>query len=118
MSELRADTITGSDGTSPVTLTKQIATKMRGRATADGTTLNDSFNVSGLVDTAVGRQTYNFTNAMSDALYTAHFSPGGSFCYSNAVEPNSSSQLSTRARNNLNAVFDTSVHVSVQGDLA
>ena len=28
MSELRADTITGSDGTSPVTLTKQSAAKV------------------------------------------------------------------------------------------
>jgi hypothetical protein len=90
---------------------------MRGRGSSDGTSLQDSFNVSSLTDTATGRQTYNFTNNMSDNLYVGNASPGGSFCYSMAVEPAASS-LSTRARNNLDAIFDTGVFVTAHGDLA
>ena len=68
MSELRADTITASDGTSPVTLTKQQAAKVW--CNWDSTqTARDSFNISTVADTATGRATLSFTNNMSNNDY-------------------------------------------------
>ena len=68
MSELRADTITASDGTSPVTLTKQSAAKHWANITSGGT-VEDSFNQSSITDNDFSDCTYNFTNSMSNGLY-------------------------------------------------
>ena len=71
MSELRADTITASDGTSPVTLTKQSAAKawfqFAGRGTA---TLNDGLNISSLSDVGTGNFDLSFTSSMANTTYS------------------------------------------------
>ena len=75
MSELRADTITASDGTSPVTLTKQSAAKAWANIDGTGPTIfRDSFNFSSLTDVGTGR-TYpiTFTNSMSNDDYAGSF---------------------------------------------
>ena len=72
MSELRADTITASDGTSPVTLTKQSAAKVYFNVDQTaGSILAGSFNVSSAVDNSAGDFTVNFTNNFSSANDTA-----------------------------------------------
>ena len=64
MSELRADTITASDGTSPVTLTKQSAAKVLWDLNGQGTiALQASFNVSSAADLGTGFYQINYTNA-------------------------------------------------------
>jgi len=73
MSELRADTITGSDGTSPVTLTKQSAAKHFVRYNAINQTTDVSLNQSSLTDTATGDFSSNFTNAYNSASDKAVF---------------------------------------------
>jgi len=78
MSELRADTITASDGTSPVTLTKQAAAKAWANTTADGTTIQDSFNISSLGDISTGKQAFNFTNAMTNSSFSGSATNGDS----------------------------------------
>ena len=71
MSELRADTITASNGTSPVTLTKQSAAKCYIHWNGTGTVATyDSFNVSSLADTATGKYNINMTSSMSSVNYT------------------------------------------------
>ena len=72
MSELRADTITASDGTSPVTLTKQEATKAHWLfEQANSNTLTVSLNVSGVVDNGTGDMTASYISAFSGAkLYS------------------------------------------------
>jgi len=76
MSELRADTITASDGTSPVTLTGQTAAKAWGNTSGDGTPVIDgSFNTSSLTDNGVGQQTYYFVNSMDSSAYSAKGTP-------------------------------------------
>jgi len=73
MSELRADTITGSDGSSPVTLTKQSAAKAWLSMDSSGgstTTFFGSFNTSSVTDTAVGKYDQNFTNSFTGATYS------------------------------------------------
>ena len=70
MSELRADTITASDGTSPVTLTKQSAAKHWVNFNQTGTQASrDSFNFSSLVDNGTADTTVNVARNLSDANY-------------------------------------------------
>lgn len=73
MGTIRADTIVASDGTSPVTLTKQIAPKLWATIDADAATAEafDSFNVSSVSDDAAGKFGVTTTSAMSDANYYA-----------------------------------------------
>ena len=71
MSELRADTITASDGTSPVTLTKQSAAKGFGNVDLGTTVLKSgSLNASSVSDDGVGICTISFVSAMADANYS------------------------------------------------
>jgi hypothetical protein len=78
MSELRTDTITASDGTSPVTLTKQQAAKSW-IFHNDGDTIYSSFGASSLSDLMTGGYVLNITNAMSGATdYAASVTSGGS----------------------------------------
>ena len=82
MSELRADTITGSDGTSPVTLTKQSAAKAWYHLDNDysgtnpntgqtsGVTIQDSFNIASITDNGTGDFTMAWTNNFGNALYS------------------------------------------------
>jgi len=81
MSELRADTITGSDGTSPVTLTKQSAAKAwyhldndytgtnPNAGQTNGVTVQNSFNVSSITDNGTGDFTMAWVNSFDNALY-------------------------------------------------
>jgi len=70
MSELRADTITGSDGTSPVTLTKQQAAKaLIDFDGASSTTVDKSLNISGLVDNSTGNFTISISSSFDSADY-------------------------------------------------
>jgi len=70
MSTIKADTIVASDGSSPVTLTKQSAAKAwanyKGTAT---NAINDSFNISSVTDNGTGDYTNNFSNSLSSADY-------------------------------------------------
>ena len=66
MSEIRADTITASDGTSPVTLTKQSAAKAFISFDGTGTvSIDTSFNISTLTDNAAADYSIAYTNNVS-----------------------------------------------------
>ena len=81
MSELRADTITGSDGTSPVTLTKQSAAKLWVNFNGTGTVaVRSSLNTSSITDVSQGNYTLNISNAFNDADYA----PNGNSATSSA----------------------------------
>jgi hypothetical protein len=76
MSTLKADTIVASDGTSPVTLTKQSAAKSWCHIDGEGTPVisgSGSFNVSSLGDLATGLVSANFTNSMADDDFSHSF---------------------------------------------
>jgi hypothetical protein len=68
MSELRADTITGSDGSSPVTLTKQSAATARHTYDQVDSTTIDSLNISTATDVSTGLLLHTFSNAYSSAI--------------------------------------------------
>jgi hypothetical protein len=71
MSELRADTITASDGTSPITLTKQSAAKAYIYSPATSASITDSFNIASITDGGTGEQDMAFVSSMSDANYSS-----------------------------------------------
>jgi hypothetical protein len=72
MSTLKADTIQSTGG-GAATLTKQEAAKSRVSATITSNvhTIQDSFNVSDLIDDGAGRTDVQFTNNMNNDDYSA-----------------------------------------------
>jgi|SaaInl33SG_5_DNA_1037386.scaffolds.fasta_scaffold04613_2 hypothetical protein len=78
MSTLKADTIVASDGSSPVTLTKQSAAKIWTVFDCVAAVTDDSFGQSSLSDDGVGLFTSSFTNNMGSASYTNGGSPASS----------------------------------------
>jgi hypothetical protein len=98
MSELRTDTITASDGTSPVTLTKQSAAKAFCNIELDHTVL-ESFNATSFTDNGTGDITHTLANAMSNKNHSTfgfnirNNTGGSAWCagYGNASDTSSTS---------------------------
>ena len=70
MSNIRAGTISGVNGTDPVTLTKQSAAKAWMTMVGDGTSIDDSFNTSSVTDGAARDYTQSYTNSFGDDDYS------------------------------------------------
>ena len=71
MSTIKADTIVATDGSSPVTLTKQSAAKAFGLFNGTGTiAVRKSLNISGITDVATGKMTVAFSTSMNSVDYT------------------------------------------------
>lgn len=68
-SKLDVDEIAAKNGTSPVTLTKQIASKAYVTKNQAGSAILESFGVSSISDDASGTHTINVTNSMSSSNY-------------------------------------------------
>lgn len=71
MSEIRANTISDAAGTGPVTLTGQSAAKAYFCYDHAGATIDESINVSSIVDLTTGRFDVSFTNSMITSTYGA-----------------------------------------------
>lgn len=124
MSTLKADTIVASDGTSPVTLTKQSAAKSWTNYNQTGNTVNGSFGISSVTD-ATG-STFTIT-------YATAFDATGNMCPT-STGANSSTAASSQYTNS--AVQSTTIthhtgytagnaqattafnYVAIHGDLA
>jgi hypothetical protein len=88
MSELRADTITASDGTSPVTLTKQYTAKSWVNLDGTGTiAITQSGGISSISDNGTGDYSISHTNAFANSGYAVTGSK--SYTGSGFVNPNS-----------------------------
>ena len=72
MSTLKADTIVASNGSSPVTLTKQSAAKhfVIYDCSDSSRAIQNSLNCSSLSDLASGQTSVSYTNNFSDVHYT------------------------------------------------
>jgi len=126
MSELRADTITASDGTSPVTLTKQSAAKAW-NCFDQGTssTLRDSFNTASITDNGTSDFDTNFVNNMSNDDYAFSgtiFNPNGgnpAIVGGTNIQTKSTSEYGVRCQNYAGTFFDSDgVMTITHGDLA
>ena len=126
MSELRADTITASDGTSPVTLTKQSAAKAWADFSLSGShSISASLNFSSITDNATGKTTLALASSMSSANYAGSgstFRASSSSAYSTSVtlgdaKSSSSIPLFIMYTTHFND-SPSNNHWIVQGDLA
>ena len=71
MSTVKVDTLVASDGTSPVTLTKQEAAKVHALVNQTGTqSVLGSFGVSSITDTGTGVTQFFYSNAFANSNYT------------------------------------------------
>jgi len=126
MSTLKADTIVASDGSSPVTLTKQSAAKVWINFNGTGTiAIRDDFNASTIVDNGTGNYTVNFTSSMGNVNYagtvTGTFSDSGTASCSTPFTCRSfstSSMRATGAGTGNTGVDCLRMCVSIMGDLA
>lgn len=123
MSELRADTITASDGTSPVTLTKQSAAKVwADYTTASSFVLNASFNVASLTDQGDGDCTINIASGMSSANYSVTSNvlgglSGGTKIFQNGAKTAGTyRQISTNSSGTAGDIANS--YATIHGDLA
>jgi len=121
MSTLKADTIVASDGSSPVTLTKQSAAKAYIRA--DVSTIDQSLNISSLTDNGTGDHTHTLTNAMSAADFPVAANISNTFLSDVMHEETSSSTYRSRSfyvnhPGSNNPAIDTRNDAVAHGDLA
>jgi hypothetical protein len=122
MSTLKADTIVASDGSSPVTLTKQSAAKAWINFNGTGTiATRNSFSVSSISDGGTGSYTTSFTNSMNDA----DFAPSGCSGETSGTEMWESATRATGSLIVANYTSDTGtdkdstmVSIVIHGDLA
>jgi len=116
LSNIRAGTISGVNGTDPVTLTKQSAAKAWANTPSDGEAVNQSFNISSLTDVATGVQRFNLTNSFSTATYSAVFVPRSNIsdCWVGTMV---ASYWET-ANYNGSAYVDQGIVTTAHGDLA
>jgi hypothetical protein len=135
MSELRADTITASDGTSPVTLTKQAAAKAFVSYTSTTShTIRSSLNTSSITDNGTGDTTINFSSnfdsttahccadvhgTQSSGFPSAAYFDGATFIHGQSYTTSSVRQ-GTGYRNSGTSGFsdDDRVGLIIHGDLA
>jgi hypothetical protein len=126
MSTLKADTIVAADGSSPVTLTKQHASKAY--LLADQNTslsILTSFNIASVSDEGAGEIKSNFTNSFDTANYVAvgmadeAASDFGVMFQSRLLTPTSSSYQTVIINVSNNSTTDEDFnHIVIHGDLA
>jgi len=119
LSNIRVGSISGVNGTDPVTLTKQSAAKAWLYRSSGG--LTETFGVSSYVDNSTGNYSYNLTSAMISA--NGHISMPicrTSDDRSASVIINSASQFTSYSRDisGAGAIEDSNILAVTHGDLA
>ena len=122
MSELRANTITHSDGTSPVTLTKQFAPKAWVNMDA-GQNINNSFNTSSVTDNTTGDHSATWTNVFNYTTYSVATHSRVTTTYAQIATPEgafttSTVTINTHQSNSVTKGDKTENGILATGDLA
>jgi len=126
LSNIRTGTISGVNGTDPVTLTKQSAAKVHCTYDCNPSSVLGSYNVSSLTDNGTGTHTVNMTNAFSGIYYTpathGKYNSTTKGCTvsgtSTSTKTTSALQLLAVHGSSLGSVDFNEVNVSMHGDLA
>jgi len=125
MSTLKADTIVASDGSSPVTLTKQSAAKAWVNFDSTGTiAARNSLNVSSLTDNGTGDYDVNVSSSFTAVDYSINVSlyPSASWNQQPSIQNpanNTTSLFSIFSASTAGTKYDTQlVTASTHGDLA
>jgi hypothetical protein len=120
MSDLRVNTISASDGTSPVTLTKQEAAKAWLSGTVDAN-LTDSLNFSSGIDVVAGDFDYSLTNAAAAQMDDSYLgvTAGGAAYYGRiGTGDTTTTVVDVKIHNSSAALSDSTHFVIFVGDLA
>ena len=120
MSTLKADTLVASDGTSPVTLTKQSAAKAWISAANDAS-IYDSFNASTGTDHGTGDYSFALTNSFSGInLYAQNSTVFTSAAYlaTRNSGRDAAGTIAIEVFNTSGSLNDRSTQTSAHGDLA
>ena len=125
MSTLKADTIVATDGSSPVTLTKQSAAKAWVNFDSTGTiAARNSLNVSSLTDNGTGDYDVNVSSSFTAVDYSINVSlyPSASWNQQPSIQNpanNTTSLFSIFSASTAGTKYDTQlVTASTHGDLA
>jgi len=118
---LRVNTLTDASSNNSTAMSTVFggSAKAWHHGSSDGTSLEDSFNVGSLTDTATGKQTVNFSSNMTNVHYAVQNGPHQgqtrlSFCESLAT----SSYISSMYNANNSDYLDAHQNSTVHGDLA
>lgn len=129
MSTVKVDTLVASDGTSPVTLTKQSAAKVWSYLVGTGTAaVVDSFNISSMSDNGTGDYTNSISSSLSNGNYVITIAYGnqtgswaaqanGQLKYADTPSAGAYSLTTGNSISGALNDFDR-IHSSVNGDLA
>jgi len=109
-------TITSEGGAATMSLQQGVA-KAWAKCSADGTSINDSFNISSLADDGTALQTLSLTNSMSDTAYPGLATSIDSTCIL-IVDSHAAGSYRTVSRNNAGTLTDAITQSALKGDLA
>jgi hypothetical protein len=124
LSNIRATTISGLNGTDPVTLTRQVAIKATCSWEADqANQIYSSFNQSSLTDESTGKWRVNFTNSFAsqnDIIAVPCFQRTGSNgeAVQHVFDQSTAAQCTIEAMTNATLQDKPVVQCVVEGDLA
>jgi len=113
LSNIRTGTISGINGTDPVTLTKQSAAKAWVSFNQINVIVTQSFNISSVTDTSSGYSTHNFSSGMSASGFPGNATNSYSSAENGVYSVSSASVIIT-----ITSAGDRHVNASQQGDLA
>ena len=119
--ELKGNSTAGSiavtgEGNSTTTNLQQGLAKAWAECNSAGTSINDSFNISGLLDTNTGQQTCNYTNAFASGDY-ACVTTGGTVGSNNAFSATAAGSWVVYSFNG-SSYSDMAMGTIAAGDLA
>ena len=118
---LRVNTLTDASSNNSIATSVLFSgtAKVWSTCSADGTSVLDSFNVSGIADTATGKQTISFANDFSDANYCSNMSnTGGTTKFIGTTTTTASSLLVYGFNADDSGFSDTQIATQINGDLA
>ncbi len=128
MSNIRTGTISGINGTDPVTLTKQSAAKMVLKVTGNSAdTISSSLNVASITDNGTGDYTLNMTSAFNQAQVvllgsgqhgTSDNDDQRTITHQNRSNTTSAQRIRRTYANGNSSLNDGGYSVIIMGDLA
>ena len=121
MSEIRADTISDSAGTGPITLTKASAAKFWVKMAINAEPIGTGLNLSSATDVSSGITSITFTNNMASAArYIPHvtITTSNEANYTPAVSPMANTGFTVNVVNEQSNFADRAFVTSAVGDLA
>lgn len=118
MSTIKVDTLVAADGSSAVTLTKQVAAKMNCSFVQSSATVQDSFNISSLTDLYVGGTRANYSNNFDHANHPVTATSNWDGVLSHDTYNTDNNEIRGRNGSNTALADRGHCHIIGSGDLA